>query len=756
MSAQLTYHIPGQQRSFTTIGELRQHAHVDKSDTESYSVKSWINAAIQVYEKGDYAMRFNDLENAYINYFRGCSIMTEIVKLHSNYHEIRLDPLYLRLKKRTNEEIFVLLNDLALKIQARYATKQYPYASYAYRPSHDPRNFPHYTLSDIPYSPSQKAPSWTNNQFPNKSTVEPIELANWITTKRNPPSILVVDLRPREAFKNGCIKHSWIMQIDPLVLQTECTMVTVQESLRQHPRTEQAFFQELNQFDLIVFYDQNSKTMESAYNPPKYFAKLLYTQSLRWPPMMLAGGFDAWVTKIGERGVYRFLKEKKAWFRNSNSSNSSTQSDNDHHSLYDYVRKKQANIHQQDHMNPIIKPEPLPTAPRKESLTTRYPELVSPTTEVPTALMSPQQPPQQSQNVTPLPPSYPKLHRRRTFIDNPFNGFTTTTSKLYDILDVQHINRQNKAGSGGILVESFAGLVRVMWSESYRFVSPMTFREAFVRVAPRFNGHDQQDSQEFLMVLLDGLHEDLNEHGANNRITPASAKLMQNEKQFEKLPDWQASAISWELYLSKNSSIIVSLFQGQYRSRLTCLSCKQTSTTYNAFMSLSLPIPAKKLRLSSATLYQCLDYFVKEETLEKEDAWKCPNCQKKRKASKQLILTKLPDILLIHLKRFSMDGLFRNKLDTFVKCPTRSLDLSEYVTSPMTPSSQDRSACVYDLYAVSNHYGSLNGGHYTACVRDGYKDKWTYFDDSKVSICDESKVITKAAYNLFYVRSKVK
>lgn len=90
-------------------------------------------------------------------------------------------------------------------------------------------------------------------------------------------------------------------------------------------------------------------------------------------------------------------------------------------------------------------------------------------------------------------------------------------------------------------------------------------------------------------------------------------------------------------------------------------------------MSLSLPIPAKKLRISSVTLYQCLDYFVKEETLDKEDAWKCPQCKKKRKASKQLTLTKLPDVLLIHLKRFSMDGLFKNKLDATVKCPTRYL-----------------------------------------------------------------------------------
>lgn len=88
-------------------------------------------------------------------------------------------------------------------------------------------------------------------------------------------------------------------------------------------------------------------------------------------------------------------------------------------------------------------------------------------------------------------------------------------------------------------------------------------------------------------------------------------------------------------------------------------------------MSLSLPIPAKKMRLTSVTLQQCLDAFVKEETLDKEDCWNCPKCRKKRKALKQLTLTRLPDILMIHLKRFSADGLFRNKLDATVKCPTR-------------------------------------------------------------------------------------
>lgn len=86
-------------------------------------------------------------------------------------------------------------------------------------------------------------------------------------------------------------------------------------------------------------------------------------------------------------------------------------------------------------------------------------------------------------------------------------------------------------------------------------------------------------------------------------------------------------------------------------------------------MSLSLPIPAKSTGPTSVSLYQCLDYFVKEEILEKDDAWKCPKCKALRKASKSLTLSKLPDVLLIHLKRFSFDGPFKNKLETIVDSP---------------------------------------------------------------------------------------
>lgn len=86
----------------------------------------------------------------------------------------------------------------------------------------------------------------------------------------------------------------------------------------------------------------------------------------------------------------------------------------------------------------------------------------------------------------------------------------------------------------------------------------------------------------------------------------------------------------------------------------------------------------------------------------------CPRCKEHRQATKKLDLWKLPEILVFHLKRFSYSRYLKNKLDTFVNFPIHNLDLTKYVKS------KDGQSYVYDLYAISNHYGGLGGGHYTA------------------------------------------
>lgn len=59
---------------------------------------------------------------------------------------------------------------------------------------------------------------------------------------------------------------------------------------------------------------------------------------------------------------------------------------------------------------------------------------------------------------------------------------------------------------------------------------------------------------------------------------------------------------------------------------------------------------------------------------------------------------------------------------------------------------------LYDLYGVSNHYGSLNGGHYTACVKNIVNGRWYNMNDSSCSECNASDVVSAAAYLLFYRR----
>ena len=59
--------------------------------------------------------------------------------------------------------------------------------------------------------------------------------------------------------------------------------------------------------------------------------------------------------------------------------------------------------------------------------------------------------------------------------------------------------------------------------------------------------------------------------------------------------------------------------------------------------------------------------------------------------------------------------------------------------------------CKYDLYAVSNHYGGLRSGHYTAVCKNPVVERWFKFDDHKVSeIKDEADIVSKNAYVLFY------
>jgi len=146
----------------------------------------------------------------------------------------------------------------------------------------------------------------------------------------------------------------------------------------------------------------------------------------------------------------------------------------------------------------------------------------------------------------------------------------------------------------------------------------------------------------------------------------------------------------------------------------------------------------------------CLRLFTTEEKLSPNDPWFCPKCKKHREASKKLDLWKVPEILIVHLKRFQYSKYSREKISMLVDFPTGNLDLSEFVTNPL-----DKSA-IYELYAVSNHSGGLGGGHYTAYAKNKEDGKWYSFNDSYAhEEQNVSSVVSPSAYVLFYRRKKL-
>ncbi|KAI1233593.1 hypothetical protein IHE44_0004026 [Lamprotornis superbus] len=188
----------------------------------------------------------------------------------------------------------------------------------------------------------------------------------------------------------------------------------------------------------------------------------------------------------------------------------------------------------------------------------------------------------------------------------------------------------------------------------------------------------------------------------------------------------------------------------------------------------------------TCTLSQCFQLYTKEEQLAPDDAWRCPHCKQLQQGSITLSLWTLPDVLIIHLKRFrqalasaahallcAQEGDRRMKLQNMVKFPLSGLDMTPHVvkrsqSSWSLPShwspwrkpyglGRDPEDYIYDLYAVCNHHGTMQGGHYTGkCPAvlsvNSVDGQWYCFDDSEVQQLCESEVCKQTAYILFYQR----
>jgi ubiquitin carboxyl-terminal hydrolase 4/11/15 len=155
-----------------------------------------------------------------------------------------------------------------------------------------------------------------------------------------------------------------------------------------------------------------------------------------------------------------------------------------------------------------------------------------------------------------------------------------------------------------------------------------------------------------------------------------------------------------------------------------------------------------KIDTSVITLGQCLQIFQTPEILEAHNQWFCSTCSALVKGQQKLDLWRLPNVLVIQLKRYVVEDAQSRKIESFVDFPDQ-MDFGEFVRGPSRTEKN-----TFKLFGVCNHFGStLNAGHYVAHIEmdDRGKTTWYEFNDSNVTESGD-RVKSEKAYVLFYRR----
>ncbi|KAH3766635.1 peptidase C19 family protein [Pelomyxa schiedti] len=149
------------------------------------------------------------------------------------------------------------------------------------------------------------------------------------------------------------------------------------------------------------------------------------------------------------------------------------------------------------------------------------------------------------------------------------------------------ISISNPLGSHGGICEEWSLIQKAIWDPVTISMAPVDFFHQILCVG-QFLGEGQQDVHEFLALVLDLLHEDLNTPKAKSCNRPAQSTSEDNT--------------AWSEHTAQNCSKIVELFHGQLRSCVACPSCRCEGVTYEPFTILSVPLPPE-VRILNTTFW---------------------------------------------------------------------------------------------------------------------------------------------------------
>ncbi|ELK31420.1 Ubiquitin carboxyl-terminal hydrolase 10 [Myotis davidii] len=274
----------------------------------------------------------------------------------------------------------------------------------------------------------------------------------------------------------------------------------------------------------------------------------------------------------------------------------------------------------------------------------------------------------------------------------------------------------------------------------------------------------QEDAEEYLGFILNGLHEEM--LNLKKLLSPNNDKLpisngpksySINEEEQEE--PGEGSEDEWEQVGPRNKTSvtrqadfvqtpITGIFGGHIRSVVYQQSSKE-SATLQPFFTLQLDIQSDKIR----TVQDALESLVARESVQGYTT----KTKQEVEISRRVTLEKLPPVLVLHLKRFVYEKTGGcQKLIKNIEYPV-DLEISKELLSPGVKNKNFKCHRTYRLFAVVYHHGSsATGGHYTTDVFQIGLNGWLRIDDQMVKVINQYQVVKPAAdrtaYLLYYRR----
>ncbi|KAG8940580.1 ubiquitin-specific protease doa4 [Tulasnella sp. 419] len=267
------------------------------------------------------------------------------------------------------------------------------------------------------------------------------------------------------------------------------------------------------------------------------------------------------------------------------------------------------------------------------------------------------------------------------------------------------------------------------------------FRNSWIpTLASRFDTQQQEDASEFFLIFITLIGQDL------AVAKYPDFKELQLRVDSESAPSHVGAAEAWRLLCATEAKAVRSMFSGLKRERISCGSCKATSTRFDEYFPFPLCFPPG---VSTVNLLDLIKLISVPEHID----WRCPTkeCQGaiEKNRTMQSTIARLPPILMFHLVRFVSTDDYGDytKNHARVKFPLKGLDLSSEVPTDDNQCGPQK----YDLFGVICHHGhSLRYGHYTSYVC--LNGKWYLADDHNIEQVSEDVVARAQAYMLFYRR----